>query len=509
MSSTTKKNILLVDDDPKDQQKIISLFRNEPYDFTTVSTIDELAAEIQNEEADYDLVILDLQLDKMEGLSSGLNMIDPIREAWPYVNVIAITNDIAEKTEKAALTKGAEYFFQKFNPDSRKWTEQIEEAIAAGREKKKLNNKSKKTESLLIGESQAMNDLRRDLEAVAKRPSTAVVLTGETGVGKTLAARYMHEHSGERSKKAFEEVLVANLPKATIYSELFGHTKGSFTGADSNKMGRLQLANGGTVFLDEIADLDLESQTQLIQFLNSRVIRPLGSEKDIKLDVLIIAATNKNLEVEVKKGNFREDLYYRLNNFPVWIPPLRERREDILPLMCHFAKLGERELKSAFISELWDYFLHRCPWYGNTRQLRSVLETAFLHKSIRDLAKIDHSCIPKNLDIPLTGGDQVIQAPFTVQTPKVVAVAAPTPEIDRELSPGEQIAIQILSDIEKALEETKGKKALAAEKAGYESDDNMRYKLKTILKDYPNIATSFPWIRKKYYTLIQQSNPKP
>jgi len=228
----------------------------------------------------------------------------------------------------------------------------------------------------IVGRSRAMQDVIRTLERVAETKST-VLITGETGTGKELVARAIHDRSAQREMPLIK-VNCAAIPDTLIESELFGHTRGAFTGAATNKKGKFALAHGGSILLDEIAILGLPLQGKLLRVLQEREFEPLGSERAQKVDVRVIAATNRDLQQMVAEGKFQEDLFYRLNVIPIWIPPLRERREDIPVLADHFVR--KHALRSGRAVERLDEsamaMLERYDWPGNARELENTIERA-------------------------------------------------------------------------------------------------------------------------------------
>ncbi len=230
----------------------------------------------------------------------------------------------------------------------------------------------------IVGESSALQRTLSQIEAVAATPATVLVL-GESGVGKEMIARAIHSNS-TRADKALVKVNCASIPKDLFESEFFGHVRGAFTGAHADRVGRLQLASGGTLFLDEVGEIPLSLQGKLLRVLQERQFERVGDDKTLDADVRIIAATNRDLETEVREGRFREDLYYRLSVFPLTVPPLRERVEDIVPLAHHFVALICRDLGRAplRISRQAAETLRRHDWPGNIRELRNVIERAII-----------------------------------------------------------------------------------------------------------------------------------
>lgn len=245
----------------------------------------------------------------------------------------------------------------------------------------------------IIGKSEALNYILFKIKEVAPTDAS-VLIEGETGTGKELFAETIHKQSS-RNSKAFIKVNCASIPETLIESELFGHEKGAFTGAIEKRIGRFELANGGTIFLDEIGELPIDMQPKLLHVLQKGEFERIGSSKTIKTDVRVVAATNKNLEKEIAKGNFRKDLYYRLNVFPLTIPPLRERKADIIPLVEYFTKSYSRkygkQIKSIPKRSL--RLFEEYPWPGNIRELENVIERAVITSHSQNL---NIEVLPKN-----------------------------------------------------------------------------------------------------------------
>lgn len=230
----------------------------------------------------------------------------------------------------------------------------------------------------IIGESDALKRTMSQIEAVAATPTTVLIL-GESGVGKEMVARAIHGNS-DRADKPLVKVNCASIPKDLFESEFFGHVRGAFTGAHADRVGRMQLADGGTLFLDEVGDIPLALQGKLLRALQERQFERVGDDKTISADVRIVAATNRDLEVDVREGNFREDLFYRLSVFPLTVPPLRDRVEDILPLTRHFVEQICQDLRrpTLRIGRQTAEMLQRHNWPGNIRELRNVIERAII-----------------------------------------------------------------------------------------------------------------------------------
>ena len=285
-----------------------------------------------------------------------------------------------------------------------------------------------KSQSFFIGTSPLAQALRRLVATMANSNAT-VLITGESGTGKELLARSLHEQS-DRAGGAFVPINCSAIPKELLESELFGHRKGSFTGAVSDRIGRFELAHGGTIFLDEIGDMSLDMQVKLLRVLQERLIDPVGATRQVPIDVRVVAATHRDLEAEIQAGRFREDLYYRLNVLPVVTPPLRERKEDIPELLHFYANHYQLSpghavrFKPTFLKALVDY-----PWPGNVRELCNLIDrfsTLFAGQEL-DLRAIPSNLLPKAL-IPVQADMLASQGPVVAQE------MTPPPEVLAEMN---------------------------------------------------------------------------
>jgi len=328
------------------------------------------------EKESFDLVILDL---KMPGLS-GMEVLEKVKEEYPEVVVVVITGYATIESAVEAMKKGAYDFIPKpFTPDS------LRVIVKRALEKRRLSleNVLLRTElkgrfgpEVIVGQGTSMQKVEELVRQVAPTDST-VLISGETGTGKELVARAIHSHSS-RKDKPFIVVDCGGLVESLFESELFGHVKGSFTGATETKYGRFEVANGGTVFLDEIGNISMNIQTKLLRVLQEKEITRVGSSQVIKVDVRIVAATNKDLLKCVEEQTFREDMFYRLSVVPIVLPPLRERGEDIPLLANHFLKKynEKREKSVTAISAEAMKVLTEYDWPGNVRELENVVERA-------------------------------------------------------------------------------------------------------------------------------------
>ena len=323
---------------------------------------------------DFDCVLTDL---RMPGVS-GLELIDTLHDELPNLPVVLMTAHGSTEVAIEATRRGAfDYILKPFEMEE--LLPIIARAAAAGRRgrEKVAVGSEEPREVWLVGQSRAMQTVYKEIGRVAEKPVT-VLLLGETGTGKELVARALWQHSS-RQTRAFVAVNCAAIPSGLLESELFGHERGAFTGADQRRIGRFEQAHGGTLFLDEIGDLPLDTQAKLLRVLEERVITRVGGREPIPIDVRIIAATHRNLAGLVAAGKFRDDLWYRLNVVIIALPPLRERSEDIPALVEYFVRRHGTELGGvAALQPEALRFLAAQPWPGNVRQLENVVKRVLL-----------------------------------------------------------------------------------------------------------------------------------
>jgi len=360
--------ILVIDDEKGIRNTLREILEYEK--FKVEDAADGPAAIELTDKNTYDVILCDI---KMPGMD-GMEVLDHLLSKTD-TPVIMISGHGNIDTAVEAIKKGAFDYIAK-PLDLNRLLVTIRNAMDKASlitETKTLKRKVSKTYDM-VGESEAMVEIKEMIERVA--PSGArVLITGENGTGKELVARWLHEKS-ERAKSPFIEVNCAAIPSELIESQLFGHEKGSFTSAIKQRKGDFELAHGGTLFLDEIGDMSLSAQAKVLRALQENKITRVGGEKEIKVDVRIIAATNKNLSEEIEKGNFREDLYHRLSVILINVPPLRERQDDIPHLAEHFARdicEGSGKPVSTFTEDAYNE-LRKMPWTGNVRELRNVIE---------------------------------------------------------------------------------------------------------------------------------------
>ncbi|MDX8407423.1 MAG: sigma-54 dependent transcriptional regulator, partial [Mariprofundaceae bacterium] len=317
----------------------------------------------------FDVVLTDL---RMDGRDAGLEVIKTSRSLQPDTPVLLLTAYASAETAVAAMKEGAFDYLTK-PVSTEELADAVERALLGSTPKPVVHKGNKPVEdgaTILIGETESMQRVRERLGRAAKSEFT-VLISGESGTGKELAARYVHEHSS-RKHGAFVPVHCGAIPEGLFESELFGHCKGAFTGAENDRTGLIESANHGTLFLDEVGEMPLTAQVKLLRALQERRIRRVGDDREHDVDVRIVAATNRDLEAEVRKGHFREDLFFRLNVVPVHLPPLRLRREDI-PLLARalIREWGEGRIR---LTDACMQRLAQLPFMGNVRELENLLQ---------------------------------------------------------------------------------------------------------------------------------------
>ena len=361
--------ILVIDDERSIRNSMKDILQYEGYEVVLAENGMEGLVSVKSEKPD--VVFCDIKLPKME----GIEVLERIKEFSADTPVIMISGHGTIDTAIEAIRKGAYDFIEK-PLDLNRILITIKNATDKHlliHETKTLKNKvSKKYD--MIGNSEALNHIRAMIDKVAVSDAR-ILITGPNGSGKELVAHQLHELS-HRKDNAFVEVNCAAIPSELIESELFGHEKGSFTSAIKQKKGKFELANGGTLFLDEIGDMSLNAQAKVLRALQEQKITRVGGDVDINVDVRVIAATNKNLKEEIKKGNFREDLYHRLSVIIIDVPPLSQRLEDIDDLANHFLTEVCTEMGISPKTLYPDAIaaLKECEWTGNIRELRNVVE---------------------------------------------------------------------------------------------------------------------------------------
>jgi DNA-binding NtrC family response regulator len=389
------RSLLIVDDDAAMRQMLESLFREQGY---AVAQADSANAALEcAREQEFDAVLSDI---KMPG-KSGVEMVGELRDLRPDTPVVLMTAFGSIDSAVEAMRAGAfDYITKPFEPEAVLLTiERAVERRVLEEENRRLRRAVDRTSALgdLIGASPAMREIFAMIRKVAHSRSS-VLITGESGTGKEVVARTLHYH-GARAHKPFIPINCTAIPEGLLESELFGHVRGAFTGAHATKRGLFEKADGGTLFLDEIGDMGAVLQGKLLRVLQDREIRAVGGTQSVRVDVRIVAATNKDLSKEIEEGRFREDLYYRLNVIPIHIPPLRERPEDIPPLVAAFLrKHAEGERRRMSPEAMQRMSAH--PWKGNARELENAIERAL---ALCESEEIGADDLPLELSEPAPG----------------------------------------------------------------------------------------------------------
>ena len=368
--------VLIVDDEQLIRWSLSSRLKDEGYRTLEAGTA---AAALSLHRDGVDLVLLDIGLPD----ASGLSVLKQIKEADPDTLVIMLTAETGVQTAVEAMKAGAFHYANKpFDLDEvALLVEKALETTQLRREVRTLRARQAQPygPESIVGDSAPIVAVRRMLQKIGVSPASTVLLTGESGTGKDLAAKVIH-YSSSRASKPFMNITCSALPETLLESELFGHERGAFTGADRQKRGLIESADGGTVFLDEIGEMVPLLQAKLLRFLEEKSFKRVGGAADIKVDVRVIAATNRSLQDEVKKGHFREDLFYRLNVMAVPLPPLRDRRDDIPRLLQFYVDSFNLEFRKKIrgVTPGALKALQAYQWPGNVRELRNAIERAML-----------------------------------------------------------------------------------------------------------------------------------
>ncbi|RRO17815.1 sigma-54-dependent transcriptional regulator [Flavobacteriaceae bacterium 14752] len=376
--------LLIVEDEEAIRRVLVKILKEDDSNYQIEVASNGVEAVELIKSQDFDLVLCDIKMPKMD----GIEVLEKTKAEKPELPVVMISGHGDLETAVETMRKGAFDYISK-PPDLNRLLQTVKIALDHNKlatENKSLKKKvSKKYE--MIGDSEAMTNIKSMIDKIA--PTDArVLITGENGTGKELVAHWIHEKS-ERSKSPLVEVNCAAIPSELIESELFGHLKGAFTSANKSRAGKFEAANGGTLFLDEVGDMSLSAQAKVLRALQENKVQRVGSDKDIKVDVRVIAATNKNLKQEIKEKKFREDLYHRLAVIMIQVPSLNERPDDIPLLVNHFLKTIAKEQGVApkAIDKKAIEILKQYQWTGNIRELRNVVERLIILGSDKITAK--------------------------------------------------------------------------------------------------------------------------
>jgi DNA-binding NtrC family response regulator len=454
------RSVLVVDDDPAMREMLVSLLGESGIRVLTAGSAEE--ALTRSREVDFDAVLSDIRMPN----KSGVELLGELRESRPDTPVILMTAFGSIDSAVDAMRDGAfDYITKPFKRGAVLASlERAFERRALEQENRRLRRALDRTTSFgdLIGASPAMHEIYALIRKISSGRSN-VLITGESGTGKEVVARTIH-FTGARSSAQFVPINCTAMPEGLLESELFGHVRGAFTGAHANKRGLFEEADGGTLFLDEIGDMSPVLQSKLLRVLQDHEIRPVGGTKAVRVDVRVIAATNKDLRQEVEAGRFRRDLYYRLNVIAIHIPPLRERPEDVPLLAQAFLERHASDRKVTLSRSALD-LLRAQPWEGNARELENAIERALLIASGNEIGPSD---------LPFASGPSNLRRSES---------AAPHREL-LESAVERQLSLRELSDLytDRILELLHGNKVRAARVLGinrrtlYRRDDARRRK---------------------------------
>jgi len=449
-----QQKIMVVDDEHLIRWSLEQNLKKQGYEVVTAASGED-ALKLLKDDAP-DLMLLDIQLPGIDGLT----VLERVKEMEEEIIVIMVTALGVLETAVKAMRMGAyDYINKPFNLDELAIV--IKKALENGELKREVahlrSEQSRKYGSgSIIGRSRHMQNVLAMVEKVAKSDAGTILIQGESGTGKELIAKAIHYQSG-RVERPFMAINCAAVPETLLESELMGHERGAFTDAKVQKKGLLEMADGGTLFLDEIGDMAPGMQAKLLRVLEDRSFRRVGGTKDIQVDVRIISATNKDLLQAIEEKVFRADLYYHIQVIPIHLPALRERRDDIMPLVEHFIAHFNREFGKSVkgVSKMAEKFLTEYAWPGNIRELRNIIERAIILENEETLL-LEH--LPQEL-VAKTGGSSV--GPFSVHLPEE---GIDIEDVEREL-------------IRQALETSEGNQSKAAKKLNL-GIDAFRYRMK-------------------------------
>jgi nitrogen regulation protein NR(I) len=476
--------LLVVDDEPNVLYSLEKSLRAETLDILTAATAKQALAQVKADKPD--AVLLDVRLPDM----SGLDAFDRIREIDPRIPVVIITAHATTETAIEAMKRGAfEYLLKPVD------LQLLQETVAAAIRVSHLSrvpavfdqeDSPDASADRIVGLSPPMQQVYKDIGRVAPQDVNVLIL-GESGTGKELVARAIYTHS-RRSRGPFLAINCAAIPEMLLESELFGHERGSFTGADRRRIGKLEQAHNGTLFLDEIGDMAAALQAKMLRVLQDGEFQRVGGNEVLHTDARVIAATNRNLEELIRSGQFREDLYYRLNVFAIRLPALRERREDIPPLIEHFVKLFGRDLgkPACTVPTETMEWLKACPWPGNVRELQGAIKYALVRATSDVLTT---QCLPPSVHTGTIATDDAGESP-----PESAAVVL---LVRRLLASGQtDIYRQAQQEFDRVvlaevLRHTRGNQVLASQLLGI-SRTTLRAKLSSLERALPPHAFPLP-----------------
>jgi len=419
------EKILIIDDEEFIRENVNRVLRDEGY--RVIPAVDSRSALELVASEEIDLALLDLNL----GPENGIDVLKAMKKIDPELLVIVITGYGSVETAVESLKLGAFHYMKKpFKADALRLIVKLALQTSSLKREVRAIRKGELEffeKGPMVGVSSALKESMRQAREVARHPEATVIITGESGAGKELIAKSIH-HLSERREAPFIEINCASIPVNLLESELFGHEKGAFTDATVKKQGLFEMANRGTIFLDEVGEMEPAMQAKLLRVLESRIVRRVGGTKSIEVDVRVIAATNRNLKDAIQQGAFREDLYYRLNVFPIHIPPLRARREDIPVLVTFFLEIYNRKFSRSFtaIDPEAMRIMTSYNWPGNIRELKNSMERICIMQSGPTL-------LPEHLPPEIRGDDRNGSAAFSANTVFEIGLEEAVADFERQI----------------------------------------------------------------------------
>lgn len=480
--------ILIVDDDLAYADAVRAVL-DQDFEVVAASSFAEAKKRLSN---GFAAVLLDIRLSKTDASNQdGLLLLKNLKQTQPDIPVVMMTSYGDDEVAIEAMKLGASDFVQKGEVNYRDLGLTVRNAVDRTRWKQRAEELDQYIRRMqgwdnLVGDHPSMHEVRKLVDIVAQDGFTNVLISGETGTGKELVARAIHSR-GRRKDKPFISVPITNWPRELVDAELFGHKKGAFTGAGESRTGYLAEADGGVLFLDEIGELASEIQVKLLRFLENRRFTRLGSTEEIPIDVQVVCATHRNLEEQIRKGTFREDLYYRLKTVEIALPALRERTEDIPLLADHFLSELRRQ-RGARVVGIARPAVDRLMTYsypGNVRELKNLVDRATLLATARGDSMLQPADFPLQEQRPVANGSAAVPPPIQFGENGV--------DLDQELARVELVYVS------EALRATEGKKTEAYRMLGLNDRFALRRRIKRIGEAYPRIIEDFPMVKKLYY----------
>jgi len=481
MKGTKKEKILIVDDD---LEYLASLKNAMEWDFVVETAASPEDAKILLAQKP-NLVLLDIRLQDSDPMNrDGIELLKFIRDQNPDIAVVMMTAYGDVDTAVEAMKLGASDFIQKTRADVRELKKIVAHVLDHSKLLRRVQELQENLNLLepleLVGDDPKIAEIKSLIKAIAKDGEATVLIRGETGTGKELVARSIYSE-GTRNEGPFVPVSIGALSKGVIESELFGHEKGAFTGADRRKIGYIERANQGVLFLDEIGELDPEIQLKLLRFLDGKAFTRVGGVNETKVDLQVIAATNKNLEKEVEEGRFRKDLYFRLKTFQIFLPALSDRPVDIPKLALHFLSYFNLQGRTSLrlISSEALHRLQKYDWPGNVRELKSCIERSIIYAAQNGHDRIEMEDLP--LEVYQTGLNPRKEVKIKIKV-----------NIEEEKARLE------LMYIEEAIRASRGRKTEAWKLLGYNDRFSLRRRVLSIAEKFDELIDQFPYLRNIY-----------